>query len=390
MKTINNLICPAFALFAFACFAFSPAVEAVSPPPDGGYANANTAEGQNALLSLDTTTGANNTAVGFASLGLLTTGSLNTGVGTGALLFNTADANTATGAAALLFNTSGTDNTATGAFALYNNIDGNQNSALGDSALFSNIHASGNTAVGDLALTNNDSTGANFGINNTAVGAGALSSNTDGDSNNAVGFSALAANTDGLFNQAFGAAALGSSVHASANIAIGDSALTNYTGAMINGFNTVIGDLAGYDLTDGIDDIYIGATAGAGVTSENGTIRIGDTAHVFTCFIAGISGVPISGDPVLVNANGQLGVPTLGSPLSASELLKECQVVQELKATTEKQAVRIALQEERIALQEGQIQTLTAALKQQAEQIQKVSAQLELNKAAPQTVGNSQ
>jgi hypothetical protein len=37
-------------------------------------------------------------------------------------------------------------------------------------------------------------------------------------------------------------------------------------------------------------------------------------------------------------------------------------------------------------LQEGQIQALTAALKQQAEQIQKVSAQLELSKPAPQTV----
>jgi len=41
-----------------------------------------------------------------------------------------------------------------------------------------------------------------------------------------------------------------------------------------------------------------------------------------------------------------------------------------------------------IALQEGQIQTLTAALKQQAEQIQKVSAQLEMIRPAPRVVGN--
>ena len=70
-----------------------------------------------------------------------------------------------------------------------------------------------------------------------------------------------------------------------------------------------------------------------------------------------------------------------GSPLSMKELLKQQHIVQDLKTTTEKQAARIALQE-------GQIQTLTAALKQQAEQIQKVSAQLEMVRPAPRVVGN--
>src|SRR5205823_10030288 len=37
-----------------------PAAQAVSPPPDGGYANQNTAEGDNALLNL--TDGTDNTA----------------------------------------------------------------------------------------------------------------------------------------------------------------------------------------------------------------------------------------------------------------------------------------------------------------------------------------
>jgi hypothetical protein len=40
--------------------------QAVNPPPDGGYAGGNTAEGQGALLNL--TTGTFNTAVGLFSL----------------------------------------------------------------------------------------------------------------------------------------------------------------------------------------------------------------------------------------------------------------------------------------------------------------------------------
>src|SRR6185312_6884073 len=88
--------------FAFAFMILSPITQAVSPPPDGGYAGGNTAEGQNALLNL--TTGGFNTAVGFFSLRANTTNSFNTAIGAGALLANTADQNTATGAGALLSN----------------------------------------------------------------------------------------------------------------------------------------------------------------------------------------------------------------------------------------------------------------------------------------------
>src|SRR5436189_5199753 len=63
MKTITNIIHPLLALFAFACFALSQNAQAVVPPPDGGYARGNTAEGTQALFSL--TTGANNTALGY-------------------------------------------------------------------------------------------------------------------------------------------------------------------------------------------------------------------------------------------------------------------------------------------------------------------------------------
>src|SRR5262249_58971938 len=72
MKTITNITCHAFALFALACFGLSPTVRAVSPPPDGGYSGANTAEGDNALLNLSS--GIANTAVGFNALNANTTG----------------------------------------------------------------------------------------------------------------------------------------------------------------------------------------------------------------------------------------------------------------------------------------------------------------------------
>jgi len=43
-----------------------------------------------------------------------------------------------------------------------------------------------------------------------------------------------------------------------------------------------------------------------------------------------------------------------------------------------------------VAEQQKEIQALTASLKEQASQIQKVSAQLEVSKPAPQTVLNNQ
>ena len=44
------------------CFGLSPTVKAVSPEPDGGYGNGNTAEGHGAFFNL--TTGHSNTALG--------------------------------------------------------------------------------------------------------------------------------------------------------------------------------------------------------------------------------------------------------------------------------------------------------------------------------------
>src|SRR5438874_1415211 len=119
-------------LVALVCFEFVPTIQAVSPPPDGGYAGGNTAEGQSSLFSL--TSGGYNTGDGWNSLRTLSGGSFNTGIGAATLFANTAGSNTATGAAALFSNTTGDDNTANGAFALFSNTTGIGNTALGANA----------------------------------------------------------------------------------------------------------------------------------------------------------------------------------------------------------------------------------------------------------------
>ena len=60
----------------------------VNPPPDGGYPLGNTAEGEDALFNL-TANGAANTAIGSHALFHTTTGDDNSAVGFFALNFNT-------------------------------------------------------------------------------------------------------------------------------------------------------------------------------------------------------------------------------------------------------------------------------------------------------------
>ncbi len=60
-------------LLVLGCFSLSPTARALSPPPDGGYPNQTTAEGDGALFSL--TTGLGNTALGFNALHSETEGS---------------------------------------------------------------------------------------------------------------------------------------------------------------------------------------------------------------------------------------------------------------------------------------------------------------------------
>src|SRR5205814_1152341 len=74
----NTTIRPVLIALTLICFGFSPTARAVDPPPDGGYPNENTAEGEDALFSL--TTNRQNTAVGFHALYSNNAGQRNTAV----------------------------------------------------------------------------------------------------------------------------------------------------------------------------------------------------------------------------------------------------------------------------------------------------------------------
>jgi hypothetical protein len=190
------------------CNGLLPCVQAVVPPPEGGYPGNNTALGDNALQNL--TTGTNNTALGFR---------------------------------ALYDNTVGLSNTAVGSLALRNNIGGDRNTATGVGALFDNESGNDNTADGYRALVHNRANA------NTAIGSRTLENNNGGHDNIALGFR------------------------------------------------------AGANFSPGNNNIYIG---NVGLTGEDGTIRIGDASQTRT-FIAGIAGSSVTGAPVAVNGDGQLG-----------------------------------------------------------------------------------
>jgi hypothetical protein len=168
-----------------------------------------------------------------------------------------------------------TNSTGLGIGALANNYGGG-NTAIGALALAANAGGFQNTAVGWECLQSST------GVNNTAEGALAMQSNTSGSSNTALGGGALRYNTTGNFNTALGNGALGSNVGGSSNTAVGTGA-----GSAIAGSSTIM-------------------IGNQGMSSDDHVIRIGDVQT--QTYVAGISGVNVSGVPVVVSSNGQLGI----------------------------------------------------------------------------------
>jgi Chaperone of endosialidase len=367
-----------FIPLALAWLAISPQAQATCQ--QGCLANENTALGDDALIS--NTTGDNNTATGFQALSSNTTGDLNTANGAQALSSNTTGHfNTATGVNALSSNTTGFENTATGLDALTLNTTGSQNTANGIFALFLNTTGYDNTATGFSALANNTT-----GRNNTADGVDALKNNTTGNNNIALGFE------------------------------------------------------AGNKLFTGSNNIYIGSH---GDFSQSRTIRIGDPSTHERTAIAGISGVTVAGGVgVIVDTNGQLGtvvsskrfkdgikpmdgvseailalkpvtfrykkefdsdgIPQFGLVAEEVEKVNPDLVARDADGkpyTVRYEAVNAMLLNEFLK-EHRKVEKLEATVAQQHKdfeaaiaelkgQLQKVSAQLEVSKAAPQTVLNN-
>ena len=428
----------------FVCFALAPTVRGqLDPAPDGGYPVANTAEGTDALFSL--TTGTSNTAIGFNALYSNTTGNGNTATGYQALFSNTTSVrNTATGVQALYSNTTGEGNTANGFFALESNTTGNNNTANGVNALFGNTTGSNNTANGLDALASNTT-----GNSNTANGFSALQNNTTGSGNTANGFGALFNNTTGLENTANGYQALDRNTTGGENAANGRDALLNNTtgnsntanGVSALGNNTTgnnniaLGRDAGVNLTTGNSNIDIG---NQGVAAEANTIRIGTVGTQTNAFMAGIFGATVTkGVSVVIDSTGHLG--TKGSSERFKDVIKPMDKASEailaLKPVTfhykkeldpegipqfgliaeQVEKVNPALvarddqgkvytvrydainamllneflkEHRKVQKLEAGMEVLVARLKEQEAQIQKVSAQLELQKPPAQTVAN--
>jgi trimeric autotransporter adhesin len=382
MKTFNQTQQPgklsAFVIATLlAWVGLLPNTKGVSPAPDGGYPGGNTAEGQNALLSL--TAGTYNTAVGLFSLLSNTEGGFNTAVGAGTLLANNAQQNTAIGAGALLSNDTGVKNTANGTFALFNNTSGDSNTATGVGALFNN----------------------SAGFSNTANGYNALLSNTTAGDNTAIGTTALFSNTTGEFNTAVGSQTLRDNITGDSNTAIGDSAGFNITGSGNVCIGASVNGVAGESNITRIRNVYecVATERAVYVTSDN---RIGTltSSRRYKEQIKPIEKAseaihelrPVSFrykqeiDPTRSLSFGLIAEevarvsPDLVTPdregkpetvryeavnaMLLNEFLKEHRKVQEQANT--------------IAELKNEIATLTVTVKDQATQIQKVTSQLEV------------
>jgi hypothetical protein len=368
-------ILPLLIAGALACFGLLSKAEGVVPAPDGGYPGGNTAEGQKAVLNL--TTGTFNSALGFLSLSALTTGNFCTGVGAGALLLNTADFNTAVGAAALLSNTTGSSNTATGLSALGNNTEGIENTATGFQALLSNTTGNANTANGTTALLRN----------------------TTGSFNTANGYRALENNTTGTFNIALGSFACGFVTTASNVIAIGTSGANVSNTCFIGNIREVTTANA-----DAIP-VLIDSANQLGTQSSSARfkkeIKPMDSASEAVLALKPVTfhykseatGTPqfgliaeevaeVNPDLVVRDKNGEIYTVRYDAvnAMLLNEFLKEHRKVEEQEATITQ------LKKDFLAT----VAQLATRLDEQASQIQKVSAQLEVSKAAPQTVLNNQ
>ncbi|MGB4107935.1 MAG: hypothetical protein WBK55_09105, partial [Alphaproteobacteria bacterium] len=256
--------------------------------------------GQNAgATTVDSTVDTDsNTAVGYAALNALTSGSQNTAVGRNALADTTDGVwNVAVGNQALENNTSGNGNVAVGTTALYSNVAKRESTAIGHAAMFyADDTAVGavtyNTAVGAYALEGSTTPANNTGTGNTAVGHEAMQANSSGTGNVAMGYAALHNNDDGDANIALGYQAMNNNVTGNANVAIGEGALLSNNSRQ---YNTAVGHRAMMYADDtGAGDwsanTAVGALALQGSSTAADNTGQGNTAIGYSALTAMTSG----------------------------------------------------------------------------------------------------
>ena len=334
---------------ALACFALSQGALAVSPAPDGGYANDNTAEGTNALFSL--TTGIDNTANGANALFSNTTGIFNTANGVNALNKNTTGAsNTADGLNALLSNTTGSNNMATGVSALVNNTIGSANIALGANAGINLTTGNSNIDIGNNGVAAEAST-IRIGSGQTRTFIGGIRGRTTANAN--------------------------------AVPVVIDSAGQLGTVSSSQRFKKEIKPM------DQTSEAILGLKP---VTfhyksDSTGTAQFGLIAEEVA---------QVNPDLVVRDENGEIYTVRYEAvnAMLLNEFLKEHRKVEQQATTIAQQRkdfqASITKLEATVAQQQKGMEVLTATLKEQASRIQKVSDHLELSRPAPQMVLNNQ
>jgi hypothetical protein len=286
-------------------------------------------------------------ASGDTGSGVCTLANQNTADGNGALnvvdctpTTNTGGANTAIGWHALFSNTTGEENTVTGSQAFRDNQEGSHNTVAGFAAMIFSS-GTGNTANGHYALFNNET-----GDNNVAIGQGAL-----------------------------------------LNTAIGNN-------------NIALGSSAGTFLNTGDNNIYIGNIGVS--TAETNSIHIGtdvavaepQEAPLTTTYIAGIKDTTLVTETpfyvVIDPVTGQLGASSVPVPTPTPPGRPALgQIEKDIKAMD----AAIAQQRDEfkalVAEQRKSIEILTARVKAQDDQLQRVTVRMEQNRVTPKKVANT-
>ena len=334
---IRFIIAP---ILALACIiGLVPKTEAVSPPPDGDYPNANTAEGHRALGSV--TTGSHNTAIGTTSMVDTTTGSFNTAIGS----------------ASLPSTQTGSQNTAAGAFTMIFNKTGDQNTAVGYNALRDNVGGSNNTAVGFDALEKNT------GSKNVGLGHGAGGHLTTGVGNVCIGADVVGKpgeNNTTRVKNVYVSVAFERAVYVNADNKIGTLSSSRRYKEEIK------------PMEKASETLFALKPVTFRYKKEV------DPARMLSFGLIAEEVAKISPDLVTRDDEGNPQTVRYDAvnAMLLNEFLKE-------HCKNQEQQSKIDKQEAKIARQERQIEALTAGL-------QKVSAQLEVSKSARRTVLNDQ